>query len=76
METSLIDLRCGIKAVIKRLEGGAVFQKKLESLNVRIGKEIKKVTKQPFNGPVVIEIDNTKVAIGREMASRIFVEEE
>ncbi len=76
MEISLINLPEGKKAVIKKLEGGREFLRKLEALNIRVGKIIKKITGQPFRGPIVIEVDNTKVAIGRGMAMRIYVEPE
>ena len=75
MEISLFDLQAGKKAAIKRLGNGLGFQKKLASLNIRIGKTIRKVASQPFGGPVVIKIDNTEVTLGMKVARRIFVEE-
>lgn len=74
MEISLLQLQTGKKAKIKRLEGGYSFQRKLASLNIRVGKTIKKVTTQPLGGPVVIEVDNTEVTLGMGMAMKIFVE--
>jgi len=74
METTLFDLESGEEAVIKSLKGGAEFQKKLRSLNLRVGKVIRKVTAEPFHGPLVIEIDNTEAAIGMNMAKKIVVE--
>jgi len=75
MEISLLQLQIGKKAKIKRLEGGYNFQRKLASLNIRVGKIIKKVTTQPLGGPVVIEIDNTEITLGVGMATKIFIEE-
>ena len=74
MEVSLLQLESGRRAKIKYLEGGFAFQRKLASLNIRTGKTIKKIAAQPFGGPVVIEIDNTRVTLGRGMAMRIFLE--
>jgi Fe2+ transport system protein FeoA len=74
METTLFDLKSGQKATIKSLKGGAEFQKKLRSLNLRVGKTIRKITAQPLYGPIVIEIDNTEAAIGMNMAKKIVVE--
>ncbi len=74
MEITLFDLKSDEKATIKRLEGGTEFQKKLFLLNIRVGKMIRKVTVEPLHGPVVIEIDNTEVAIGLNMAKKIVVE--
>jgi len=73
-ERSLVELKSGEKALILRLEGGEAFRKKLAALNIRVGKTIKKVTAQPFLGPVVIEIDNTEATLGRKMAENIFVQ--
>ncbi|WP_415405581.1 FeoA family protein [Sulfurovum sp. CS9] len=73
MEITLFDLESGKKATIKRLDGGVEFQKKLTSLNIRIGKTIRKITAQPLHGPIVIEIDNTEAAIGINMAKKIVV---
>ncbi len=74
MEVSLFDLRSGQKATIKRLKEGGMFRKKLASLNIRVGKTIRKITAQPLRGPVVIEIDNTQATIGMNMAKKIVVE--
>ena len=73
MESTLFDLKSGKKATIKRLEGGEEFRKKLASLNIRAGKTIRKITAEPFHGPVVIEIGNTEATIGMEMAKKIVV---
>ena len=75
MEISLLQLQIGKKAKIKRLEGGYSFQRKLASLNIRVGKTIKKIATQPLGGPIVIEIDNTEITLGVGMATKIFIEE-
>ncbi len=49
------------------------FKMGLENLGVRIGKEIKVISKQPY-GPITIEIDQHQIAIGRGMANKIYVE--
>ena len=74
MDSSLVSLQVGRKAKVKRIVGGLGFQRKMALLNLRIGKVVRKITQQPFMGPVVIEIDNTRVTIGRGMANRIIVE--
>jgi ferrous iron transport protein A len=76
MEISLLQAKSGKLVRIVRLQGGAEFQRKLASLNIRPGKKIRKITRQPFRGPVVIEIDNTQIAIGMGMAMKIIVEVE
>jgi len=76
MEIPLLYLQAGKRATIKKLDGGIGCHKKLASLNLRIGKTIKKITVLPFNGPVVVKIDNTSVSMGRGLAECIFVQEE
>mgnify|MGYP000393897368 FL=1 len=73
METTLFDLKSGKEATITKLKGGEEFRKKLASLNIRVGKSIRKVTAEPLHGPVVIEIGNTEATIGMEMAKKIVV---
>ena len=75
MPVSLLELRSGKKAVIVFLEGGFEFQRKLASLNIRVGKTISKITSQPFAGPIVVAVDNTEISLGRGIASRIFLKE-
>ncbi len=75
MELSLLDIKAKASARIIRLDGGSEFQRKLMSLNIRPGKIVKKISSQPLGGPIVVGIGNTKVTLGRSMASRIIVEE-
>ncbi len=74
-EENLSSLLEGKTAVIKKLLGNIEFQRQLASLNIRVGKEIKKITSQPWGGPIVIKIDNTSVSLGQGMAAKIMVQE-
>ena len=74
MEVSLSRLGIGKTGTIKYLMGGRGFQTRIISLGLRIGKAIKVVSSHRFGGPIIIEIDNMKIAIGRIMADRIIVE--
>ena len=76
MAISLLDLKAGKSARIKRLDSGLESQAKLASMNIRIGKTVRMVAIQPFRGPVVIEVDGRKITLGRGLACRIFTDEE
>jgi len=76
MKLSLLQLGRGKKGVVDSLEGGFEFQRKMASLNIRTGKTIRKITSQPLGGPVVIEVTRRRIALGRGMAMKIFVEAE
>lgn len=71
---SLTELGVGKVAIVKRLEGGIGFQRRMASLGIRVGKTIRKITSGPLRGPIVVEVDGARVAIGRGMAAKIFVE--
>jgi len=73
-EISLLMLEPRQSGRIKRLEGGATFQEKLSRMNIREGKTIKKMAAQPFSGPVVVKVGNSRISLGRGMAMKIFVE--
>ena len=74
-EVRLLELGRGKTAVIKQIEGGYGFQRRLTSLGVRVGKTVRKVGSAPLKGPVVVEVDRIKVAIGRGIAIKILIEE-
>lgn len=61
-------------ATIVGLTGGYGFQTRLRTMGIREGKTVRVVTRHPFGGPLVIEIDGRNTTIGRRMAERIIVE--
>jgi ferrous iron transport protein A len=60
--------------IIRQLGEGSHFRAKMHSLNFRIGKKIKIIGRSILNSPVVVEVDNTRVAIGTGMAQKVFLE--
>lgn len=59
---------------IKSLTGGFGWEKKFESLGIRKGRRLRKIASQPFGGPLVIEVDGSKISLGRGIAAKIVVE--
>ena len=47
----------------------------LKALGIRQGTNFKVQTKQPFGGPVVVKVGNRSLAISKEFANEIIVEE-
>lgn len=74
MIISLIDMKSGETGIVIKLEGGSGFADRIQSMGVRVGKEIKKTGAHFWRGPQTVLVDNFKVAIGYGMASKIFVE--
>lgn len=72
----LVDLEAGEEGEITALEGGRGFRDKVTNMGLRVGKNIRMAAKQPAGGPVVVEVENITVTLGRGMAMKILVEEE
>ncbi len=53
--------------------GGAGWEKRFESMGIRKGRHIRKIASQPFGGPVVIEVNGSKISLGRNIAAKIEV---
>jgi Fe2+ transport system protein FeoA len=86
MESRLSDLKNGEKGVVisigviqdkgdsGRKGRGWKFRKRLEDMGLTPGTEVTMVKSAPFNGPLEVCARGSKLAIGRGMAERIFVE--
>lgn len=59
---------------IKSFTGEVGWEKRFESMGIRKGRRMRKIACQPFGGPVVIEVDGSKISLGRGIASKITVE--
>lgn len=70
----LTEVKAGKKVIIKQISGGFGIKNRFESLNIREGKEIQVVASGPFRGPLILNIDGCKLAVGRGMAAKISVE--
>ena len=71
MSQPVTSLETGTSAVILRLEGGHLFQRKMGNIGIRELKTIQLVAKHPFHGPVVVEVDGREITLGRRMAQHI-----
>lgn len=71
---NLIEMELGETGRIVKLRGGKNFLKRLETLGVMTGVELTKISEQFAGGPVIIQIKNSRIAIGHNMAKRILVE--
>jgi len=72
---SLTDLPSGKAAKVRRLVGGHGMRTRLSSLGIRPGVPVTKVSAGLLNGPVVVQLQGSQIAVGHSMARRIMVEE-
>jgi Fe2+ transport system protein FeoA len=88
MELRLSNLRDGESGIItsigisrgrgrgedRRARRGWGFRKRLEDMGLTPGTKVTVVKSAPFNGPLEVHVRGSRLAIGRGMARRIFIE--
>ena len=70
----LTELRRGKTAIVVEINGGHEFKEKVDSMGLRIGSRVVKLSAQTMKGPVTIKTGSTKLAIGHGMAKKILVD--
>lgn len=70
----LAALRDGERAVIKDVAGGGQLQTRLENMGLRPGKVVTKLGAMPARGPVTVECDGFRVALGQGIARLVRIE--
>ena len=71
---SLVDMKTGQNGKVVKIAGGRELERKLQSLGIRVGGEIKKVSSVFKHGPVTVQAAGAHVAIGYGKALRVFVD--
>lgn len=74
MLKSLVDLGSQDSGKIAEIYGGPGLVARLESMGIRPGKIVTKVSAQMLRGPVTIMVDRRQLALGFGIASKILVE--
>jgi ferrous iron transport protein A len=74
MIINLTQMQPGEVGIVKEIQGGQGFIRKLQSMGVRPGKKITKVSSHFWRGPQTVKIDNMQIAVGFGMAKRILAE--
>ncbi len=73
-ETSTLpDLREGEKAVVAFTLGGRGLIRRLAEMGLTPGAEVMVVRSAPFGGPVEVKVRGVSLALGRGVASKVFV---
>jgi ferrous iron transport protein A len=62
------------KARVIMIDGGHRVRAHLQTLGIHIGDWLTVVERAPFRGPVLIEVNGSRLALGRGIASKIRVE--
>ena len=75
-EMDLTQVKSQTKGIVVKILGGYGMMKKVETLGIRIGCEIEKLSSHMMRGPVIVKIGNTRAAIGYGMAKKIIIKQE
>ncbi len=73
-QMALSRMQTGQSGTVVQIQGGHGLVNRLNSLGIRPGKRITKVSSMPMRGPVTVQVGNTQLAIGFGMANKIMVE--
>jgi ferrous iron transport protein A len=74
MEKKLSQMKYEEEGRIRKIDKSLKAQ--IAGMGIREGKEVKMMTKQPINGPVVVNIDRANTSLGLGLADKIIVEVE
>ena len=74
VKVSLTRMNSGSSGKVSEIQGGHGMANRLSAIGIIPGKRITKIGSMLMKGPITIEIDRAKIAIGFGMASGILVE--
>ena len=79
-EVALTALKKGETGTVSSIKAGhgkgKIFEKRLMDMGLTPGTRVSVVKSAPFHGPMDISVRGLRLALGRGMAERIFVEKE
>jgi len=73
-QVPLTEMQTGQSGIVIQIQGGRGLVNRLAALDIRPGKRITKISSMLMRGPVTIEVDRARLAIGFGMAKRVIVE--
>ncbi|MGI5822753.1 MAG: FeoA family protein [Dethiobacteria bacterium] len=73
---SLAEMKAGQAGIVRAINGGQGMVARLQALGLHPGKKITKLNAVFQKGPVVVDINRSRIALGYGRARRIFVETE
>ncbi|WP_048811182.1 FeoA family protein [Thermococcus gammatolerans] len=72
MIVPLLSLVPGERGVVVDLRGGPNFRSRLYAMGLAPGAIVRVLESYP-RGPIILEVGGTRLALGKGMASRVFV---
>ncbi len=72
MEKKLSEMNCEEEGRVKSIEQD--LKNKVAGMGIRVGKNLKMITKHPLKGPTVVEVDGAHTSLALSIADRITME--
>ena len=72
MEKKLTEMVFDEEGTVKEIAED--FRVQIAGMGIREGKKVKMTTRQPMNGPVVIEIGRANTSVGYALADKVIVD--
>ena len=72
MALDTVDVKRRVRVMM--IDGGHRVRAHLNTLGIHIGDWLTVIERAPFRGPVLVEINGTRLALGRGVAAKIRVE--
>ena len=70
---SLLSVNKGQEVILKDIDWGIKLKRKLQNMGLTPGVKINMIQRSSF-GPCVVEVRGTRLALGRGIVSKIFVD--
>ncbi|MBN1780875.1 ferrous iron transport protein A [bacterium] len=71
--TELARIRPGEQVVIHQIEGGWHMRQRLNQMGMHVGDRIRVVQTGAFRGPMLVEVNGSRLALGCGMARKVKV---
>ena len=72
MALDTVDVKRRVRVMV--IDGGHRVRSHLNTLGIHIGDWLTVVERAPFKGPVLVEVNGTRLALGRGVAAKIRVD--
>ncbi|MGI6413969.1 MAG: FeoA family protein [Syntrophomonadaceae bacterium] len=70
----LSSMSPGQRGRVKTIVKGSKLERRLFDIGLAPGVEFTMITRHPFRGPIILQIGNSKIALGRGIADSVEVE--
>ncbi len=74
MTKKITELSAQEDAKIIAINGGHTLKEKLNTLGIRKGVKVRKISNTLLRGPIIVKINLMEIAIGWRMANKILVQ--